>query len=146
MGLLLNGFVLKLLAFGLASLCIRAVAAGADPETAAFILAKRKEAESRTEETTNPVPAEVWRMFDAAASADWTSTSNLFDTILLKYKPLWTMTQNQLADTMLLIELNRADEVQRLITQAEKLHPEDPTISSLVEYVRQFIDGKARPR
>jgi len=69
-------------------ICAReSLAAKPDPDVAAFIAAKRKQTETTARELEVRLPDEVTKMFDAAGSGDWQSTSNLFSKIITKYKP-----------------------------------------------------------
>jgi len=58
-----------------------------DADVASFIASKRKQTENTAREMGVSLPAEVVKMFEAAARADWQSTSNLFNTIAEQYKP-----------------------------------------------------------
>jgi hypothetical protein len=64
-----------------------AIAAKPDADVAAFIAAKRKQTETTAGDLGARIPEEVAQMFDAATSGDWQRTSNLFHTIIAKYKP-----------------------------------------------------------
>src|SRR5882762_11364859 len=95
---LLGGFVCVEAFIVATLLSSQAAAAGPDPDVANFIAAKRKQVEQTAGRIGAPVPPEVWKMFDAAASANWRSTSNLFYIVGAKYKPLEQQTEtNRLA-------------------------------------------------
>jgi len=71
-------FFLTLLSLGLAG-CGVGSGAKLDTDMARLVRAKRAQAEELAAVQTNPVPAIVWRFFDAAERGDWPRTTNLFE-------------------------------------------------------------------
>jgi hypothetical protein len=69
-----------------ALLCARpAEAAQPDPDIARFITAKSNQVYLATQDGGAAVPPEVWKMFAAASSGDWKSTTNLLELIKTNY-------------------------------------------------------------
>jgi len=54
-------------------------ASALDPDLARFVAAERAEAKMLAKMQTNPVPAEVWKFFDAVQHNDWEAVTNHYD-------------------------------------------------------------------
>jgi len=56
-------------------------AAQPDPDISRFITSKSNQVYLASRDTNAPVPPEVWKLFEAASTADWVSASNLLHVI-----------------------------------------------------------------